>query len=71
MHFFCRGSYPYRGGGSSLYQGNFGACIDHDARGYRPVLLYCRTDVPLGTSIAGIHCLDENDLRWQWQLREF
>jgi len=70
MRLFCRGSYPYQGQ-ASLYRGALGACLYHAARGYRPVVLYCKIEVPLGTSMAGNECVNENDLRWEWQRRQF
>ena len=72
MRLFCRGSYPYRlDGGSSLYHADRGACLYHGARGYRPVILYCNIEVPIGTSFADNNCVNENDLRWEWQRRQF
>jgi len=70
MRVFCRGSYPYQGG-TSLYHGARAACLYHGAPGYRPVILYCRIEVPIGTSLAGNNCVDEDHLRWEWQERQF
>lgn len=70
MRLFCRGSYPYQGG-TSLYQGARATCLYHGARGYRPVVLYCKIEVPIGTSLAGNTCIDEDHLRWEWQARQF
>lgn len=71
MRLFCRGSYPYREGGASLYHGARRACLYQGASGYRQVLLDCKIEVPIGTSFAENNCIDEDDLRWQWQRRQF
>lgn len=69
---FCRGSYPYsQGAEASLYHNPRGACLYHSASGYRPVILFCNVEVPLGTLFAENNCLDENDLRWEWRRRQF
>lgn len=60
MRLFCRGAYPYQ-------EGAAWACLYHGGRGYRPFLLYCQIGVPTGTALSHNNCVDEDDLRWQWQ----